>query len=285
MKGKTKIFNSAPLPFQGQKRAFVSLFRTALKEVGEKREIKVIVDLFGGSGLLAHHAKRIFPEAKVIYNDFDNYCHRLRNVDRTNQLINDFRAISDGFPYKAKLPPEEARRILRRVEKEEKTGFVDYITISTSLLFSRKYVTSYEELKASTMYNSVIKSGYQFDPAEYLNGLQIVRQDYFELFNEYKDTPDVLFLVDPPYLTTDTETYNSNLYWKLKDYLNVLRVLKNTNYFFFTSDKSSLLEICKWFEQNCNMANPFAGSIVHSRKNMPTGFSSYTDMMIYKFNT
>lgn len=243
------------------------------------------MDLFGGSGLLAHHAKRIFPESKVVYNDYDNYCRRLLNVDRTNQLLSDFRAILNGFPYKARLPLKLVRRILPRVEKEEETGFVDYITISNALLFSTKYVASYEELSASTMYNCVVKFGYQFDPAEYLNGLQIVRQDYFELFNEYKDTPDVLFLVDPPYLTIDTKTYNSNQYWKLKDYLNVLRVLKDTNYFFFTSNKSSLLDICKWFEQNYNMTNPFAGSIVHSRKNMPTGFSSYTDMMIYKFNT
>lgn len=35
-----------------------------------------IVDAFGGSGLLSHTAKQLKPQARVIYNDFDNYAKK-----------------------------------------------------------------------------------------------------------------------------------------------------------------------------------------------------------------
>ena len=50
-----------------------------------------------------------------------------------------------------------------------------------------------------------------------------LERDYKELFNRYKDTPGVVFLVDPPYLSTDVGTYNMS--WRMSDYLDVLNVL------------------------------------------------------------
>ena len=76
-----KIYNQAPLPFQGQKRRFVKPFKEALKSFPNDA---VYVDLFGGSGLLSHTVKSVYPEAKVIYNDFDNYSERLKNIPKTN---------------------------------------------------------------------------------------------------------------------------------------------------------------------------------------------------------
>lgn len=283
MDENTKKINSAPLPFQGQKRMFVSLFRAVLEELKEKKDIKIIVDLFGGSGLLSRNAKNIFPECKVIYNDFDNYHDRLLNVKQTNKLLADIRVILGDFPHGTRLTPEYHKQILERIVKEDKAGFVDYITISSSLLFSSNYVTNVKKLQSATLYNKIIKSDYTFDPNEYLEGLEIVQQDYLDLFNLYKDVPGVLFLVDPPYLSTDTKTYKSDKYWKLKDYLDVFKVLKGTNYFFFTSQKSSLLELCEWLEENKDFNNPFVNSKVNMRRNVPSRSSSYIDIMFYKF--
>ena len=38
-------------------------------------------------------------------------------------------------------------------------------------------------------------------------------------------------LIDPPYLSTDVETYK--MYWRLTDYLDVLRVLKKHPFVYF----------------------------------------------------
>ena len=69
-----KVYNSAPLPFMGQKRRFVKDFKKVLKSTSC---ITTIVDLFGGSGLLSHVAKSVLPQVRVIYNDYDGYSERI----------------------------------------------------------------------------------------------------------------------------------------------------------------------------------------------------------------
>ena len=71
-----KKYLSAPLPFMGQKRFFAKEF---IKILSSYPDDTVFIDLFGGSGLLSHIAKREKPNAMVIYNDFDNYRRRLEN--------------------------------------------------------------------------------------------------------------------------------------------------------------------------------------------------------------
>lgn len=48
-------YKAAPLPFQGQNRNFVEPFKTALRELKEKQDITIIIDLFGGSVLNTHN--------------------------------------------------------------------------------------------------------------------------------------------------------------------------------------------------------------------------------------
>lgn len=280
---KERIYKTAPLPFQGQKRRFVGAFALAMHQLKAKKEVSIIVDLFGGSGLLSHTARKIFPEAKVIYNDFDNYSLRLRNISTTNSLLADLRLIAADQPKDQKLNQECKTKILKRVKDEEKSGFVDYITLSASLLFSANYVLSFDELNKEHFYNRIKAVDYDLDPDEYLQGLDIVQMDYKELYLQYKDIPGVFFVVDPPYLSTDTKTYQSDKYWKLRDYLDVLNVLVGSNYVFFTSNKSSLIELCEWFEENRDIGNPFRNSVLNTQNVTLNKTSSYTDIMLYKF--
>jgi hypothetical protein len=155
--------------------------------------------------------------------------------------------------------------------------------LSASLLFSAKYITDLSELKTETLYNNIKACDYDCDPDQYLQGLDIVHIDYKELYMQYKDVPGVLFIVDPPYLCTDTKTYQSDKYWKLRDYLDVLNVLVGSNYVFFTSNKSSLIELCEWFEENKDIGNPFRNSVLNTQNIILNKTSSYTDMMLYKF--
>lgn len=151
--------------------------------------------------------------------------------------------------------------------------------MSSSLLFSANYVTNFDELKASTLYNNVKQSNYDVKASEYLHGLEIVKRDYLELFNQYKDVLGVLFVVDPPYLTTDTKTYLSNQYWKLADFLNVINVLNQSNFIFFTSNKSSLIELCEWLNANHNINNPFENAVLKTHETQLNPQSKYIDMM------
>lgn len=276
-----KKYNCAPLPFQGQKRNFINKFRESLNEFPADA---IYVDLFGGSGILSHTIKSKYPTATVVYNDFDNYSKRLQNIDKTNELIEEIRKIVKEIPNKFRIPTEIKNRILEVVKSKDHVGYVDYITLSSSLLFSATYVTNYNDLTKQTFYNKVRQSNYVTD--DYLDGVEIVHQDYKELFDQYKDLDNVVFLVDPPYLSTDTSTYTSDKYWKLKDYLNVLDVLVDTNYLYFTSNKSQIVELCQWMEDRTSIAelNPFGGSTTVCINTTLNHSAKYTDMMLYKLD-
>lgn len=272
MKEKQKVFTTAPLPFMGQKRRFLKDFKQALKQYPEDA---IYIDLFGGSGLLSHTVKAVYPNAKVIYNDFDNYSERIANIPRTNSLIAELRDIVGDYPKEKRIIGQLRDQVLDRIEKEP--GFVDYITLSSSLLFSMNYVTSMEGLKATSLYNCIRKNGY--DGAGYLDGLNVVSCDYKELYSQYKEAVNVVFMVDPPYLSTEVGTYKN--YWKLADYLDVLDVLKG-NYFYFTSNKSSILELCEWVETKTGGENPFNGAEKVEIGVQMTHNASYTDIMLHK---
>ncbi len=268
-------YTTAPLPFVGQKRMFAAQFIKILPHFENKT---IFVDLFGGSGLLSHIAKRERPDATVIYNDYDNYRDRLRNTPRTNQLLADLRKIVGNWEDKAKITGDTREAIIDRIEREDAEGYVDYITLSASILFSAKTATSLAELKKQGFYNRIRQSDYTTDG--YLDGLEVVSCDYKELFKRFKGIPKVVFLVDPPYLHTEVGSYKMS--WKLADYLDVLTVLKDSAYIYFTSNKSDIIELCEWIGENKVTANPFQdASKVEFRASVNYN-ARYTDIMLYR---
>lgn len=272
-----KTFSQAPLPFQGQKRKFLKDFKSALDQFSSNA---TYVDLFGGSGFLSHTVKQHLPGAKVIYNDFDGYSYRLDNVENTNAILHDIREITQDLPDTVKITDEYKKRIIDRINQEP--GFVDCITISSSLLFSMNYVTEKEAFTKQTFYNNVKQTDYVVDG--YLDGVDRVKMDYRDLFAEYRDKKNVVFLIDPPYLSTDVSTYNKKDYWKLADYLNVLKCIEDSAYFYFTSNKSQIIELCDWMELNGYCKNPFDGSVTVTKGTQLNRNSRYSDIMIYKNN-
>lgn len=268
---------AAPLPFVGQKRMFAKEYIKVLPQFGDKT---VFVDLFGGSGLLSHITKRLRPDATVVYNDFDNYRKRLAHIPQTNRLLADLRSIVGNLPKNKRVVGEMRERVFERLEREEHSvGYIDFITISASVMFSAKYKLSIEEMKKQALYNNIRKSDYP-TAEDYLEGLTIESCDYRELYERYKDNPNAVFIVDPPYLSTDVGTYK--MYWRLSDYLDVLTVLKGKPFVYFTSDKSSIIELCEWLGKNKTLGNPFEGCKrfeFNAHLNYDAG---YKDMMFVK---
>ena len=268
---------AAPLPFVGQKRMFAKEFIKVLEQFPDGT---TFVDLFGGSGLLSHIAKCQKPKSKVVYNDFDNYRLRLAHLQETNVLLARLREIVQGVPRYKQIKGEARKQVIDCLrEHEQRFGYLDFITISASILFSMKYRLSIEEMEKETFYNNVRSSDYP-SCDDYLEGLTIVSADYKEIFNRYKDVPGVVFLVDPPYLSTEVGTYT--MYWRLSDYLDVLTVLAGHSFVYFTSNKSSIVELCDWIGRNKAIGNPFE-KCKKVEFNARVNYSStYTDMMFYK---
>ncbi|HET6558050.1 MAG TPA: hypothetical protein VFG54_12095 [Prolixibacteraceae bacterium] len=267
-------FAQSPLPFQGQKRKFTREFSKALVNYPKDG---VYVDLFGGSGLLSHTVKTVYPDATVVYNDFDGFKQRIDAIPETNRMLALFRQILSDYPRDQKVTGDHRKRIIDLLKDADSRGFVDWITISSSLLFAMNYATCLADLVGSTLYSKVRMSDY--DATGYLQGVEVVKNDYRELFRQYCNAKGVVFLVDPPYLSTDTATYGSNGYWKLKDYLDVLHVIYDRDYFYFTSNKSQIVELCEWISSVSATANPFEGATM-TAVSTTTGYNGgYIDIM------
>lgn len=124
----SRIYKSAPLPFMGQKRYFVRAFSETLGALEGK--IDTVVDLFGGSGLLSHTAKKVLPGCRVIYNDYDGYSQRLAHVEQTNEILMLIKERLKGVQSNARLSDRQRADVLAIVEKYEAAGYVDVMTIA-----------------------------------------------------------------------------------------------------------------------------------------------------------
>lgn len=250
------LYKSAPLPFQGQKRNFVSVLEKFLcggcsndlfvSGVGSLSSARwVIVDLFGGSGLLSDICKRYRPDCRVIYNDYDGYMVRLSHIDETNALLRlIYGIVNNGVSVKDRLPSDKRIAVLDVVRDWElRYGYVDYITLSSNLLFSGRSVSSYDELLGVTMYNRVVSRPYI--RGSYLEGVEIVYDDYKALIERYKGLSNVLFMVDPPYFNTSDGHYSVS--WDIWEYLSVLGDLMESGcpYIFFSCVRSRLDNFCR----------------------------------------
>ena len=270
-----KKYTKAPLPFQGQKRYFL---RDFAKVVSLYPADTTFVDLFGGSGLLSHTAKYARPTARVIYNDFDNYAKRLAAIPETNRLRAEILAILKDCQPKKRIPEEQRSQILSIIKREEDAdNFIDYKTLSSTVMFSTKFATSYDDLQKLAFYYKV-KSPY-LSPEGYLEGVERVSEDYKTLAARFADDKAAVFIVDPPYLSTDCKSYESS--WKLTDYLDVVSLFENRHFIYFTSNKSQIVELFGALEK-FGTRNPFAQCEKVVRKKVLTACGGgYEDQMFY----
>lgn len=150
----------APLPFTGQKRRFLNDFKTLLKQhIPDDGAGWTIIDAFGGSGLLSHTAKQVLPNARVIYNDFDGYTERLKNINDTNRLRQMIFDLTKDYPRNQKLPEHVQKQLQAALKSFD--GFIDLDSVAGWLLYSGRQTTDLHDLLHNhTDYNGVRISDY-----------------------------------------------------------------------------------------------------------------------------
>ena len=256
-----------PLSFIGNK----SKFRKKFIEILERdfNDKYIYVDLFGGSGYLSYVVKNIFPNATVIYNDYDNYLDRVKHISDTNKILQD---INEIFNVMDLLE-----------DKISKGEFVDINTITSQILFSGNSTKDFEAFKNATLYNRINKKPLDEKQAEeYLkvfDDVEITHCDYMELFNKYKDEDNVVLLIDPPYLDTKCDTYNMS--WEYIDFIKVLGILRHNLWFYFTSNKTKIYELLKYFDETFN-TNILKNTETYKRINIVNYSGKYDDILIVK---
>lgn len=268
-----RTYSTAPLLFQGQKRGFVRLYRDIINTLPDDA---VILDLFGGSGLLSRIAKDIKPSATVIYNDYDYYVDRLDDIERTNYILGQLRSVLSRYKRFERICDADKQIIVDMLKTHNNDKPVDYKTLGANLLFSGKFASSFNDLCRMTFYNSVISGCYVSD--NYLDGLIVTHGDYMDIYRQYQSLDNIVLVLDPPYLSTDATSYNMR--WTLKDYIGVLHLLTN-KYIYFSSAKSGIIELCNALS-DFGVVNPFVGATMYTRNITINTQATYKDIMICK---
>lgn len=253
---------------------FLKEFRS---EIAQFSPSSIFIDLFGGSGLLSRTCKDIHPDARVIYNDYDNYAHRIELIPATELLRQCLRPRGADTAKGKRIPTDKAKQIIAELRAFEGEGLeIDTVTVSTWLLYTMHFFSSIEELEEMTLYNSIPSTPIAPAP-DYLSGLEIRHQDYRELLREFAGNPDAVYILDPPYLSTNTAQYKMS--WGIEDYLGVLELLHDSRFLYFGSGRSDLVPILDWAERSLGARNPFAGAVKHERRNTTCAGLPYTDVM------
>lgn len=274
-------YTSPPLPFIGNKRNWLRQFAEAIQGLPAST---VFVDCFGGSGILSRTAADTVPGAKVIYNDFDGYADRVASIPVTNAILRKLRDIMGGVPRKAKVPDEikaQGLEVLRRYR--DLFGGIDEATVTANVAFSSRSVEGGTAEK-TTWHNSVRLTDIP-EATDYLDGLTVVREDFRALLDRYANNPDAVFILDPPYLSTQCDAYGA--YGGLVDSLDTLARMRGRRYIYYSSCKSEIERLVRWVAGYAGeVFDLFAGATRHERRvtlsETRKGAVSYTDYMYVK---
>lgn len=235
-------FTKPPLPFMGNKTKMLKTIKACLDTLNIPDDT-IFLDVFGGSGLIAHNLKAWYPNARVIWNDFDNYKERLELMPITQEILEKINALNIQNQNKKRMRPQDSNAIKEILESYLEKD-LDCITISSWLLFSGNYATTKEKLLQSTYYNGIPKT--LSTTKGYLQGVERVSMDFREVLAKYKGV-NVLPILDPPYLNTQKGNYK--MHFTLKDFLNIFNILRNyPTSILFSSTKSENQEFLDYFK-------------------------------------
>lgn len=277
-----KTFKQAPLPFIGQKRMFLKHFQNILNEhIKDDGEGWIIIDAFGGSGLLSHVAKAIKPKARVIYNDFDGYSERLAHIGDINTLRSQlFTVVGNATPKNKRMPKELKAECVKIIQAFD--GYKDLNCLASWLLFSGQQVGTFEELFAKDFWHCVRQSDYPSADG-YLDGVEVVSESFHTLLPRFSADPQVVFVLDPPYLCTKQESYKQAHYFDLIDFLRLVNITRPP-YIFFSSTKSEFVRFIEYMQQDkVDNWQAFDGAQRVAIKTALNYQGEYEDNMVYKF--
>lgn len=242
------IYTKPPLPFMGNKRNMLKHIKQVLETMRADGEIdgeSIFIDVFGGSGLVAHNIKQWYPRNQVLWNDYDNYQKRLDHIAQTESLRAWIYEKARDIEYQNALPKEIKQEILAYIHALETQGeYIDYTTLSTYLLFSGNYARDFIEFSKSSFYNRI--SATRLSAQGYLHGVERVSLDFIDLLDSYKSYKNKCLILDPPYLQTQVGNYKDH--FGLGQFFNLIERVQRP-YLFFGSDRSDIIEAFEYLKR------------------------------------
>lgn len=242
------IYTKPPLPFMGNKRNMLKHIKQVLETMRADGEIdgeSIFIDVFGGSGLVAHNIKQWYPRNQVLWNDYDNYQARLDHIAQTESLRAWIYEKVRDIGHQNALPKHIKQEILAHIHALETQGeYIDYITLGSYLLFTGNYVRDFTELSKRTFYNQI--SAARLSAQGYLHGVERVSLDFIDLLESYKSYKNKCLILDPPYLQTQVGNYRAH--FSLGQFFSLIERVQRP-YLFFGSDRSDIIEAFEYLKR------------------------------------
>lgn len=274
------IYKRPPLPFRGNKTKWIKDLIKYFVKNHDKFENLVFIDVFGGSGIISSLLAKLYPNNKVIYNDYDNYTKLLTksNIDRLNELRTKIYNIIKDYEYLPKINDDDSNKI-RYLIKHYYPNFENNNKLKN--IFASWLIFDGVNFKLdSTFYSRVPKNNYSnVDIKDYLPDNVIIEHlEYKDLINKYKSILNKsLLILDPPYLGTSKEFYNKE--WDLKDTYNVLKLCIKYKCLLFEANSSNVIRLIKTI--NANSPIPFKYKLMNKHN---LGSDSKSVDYLYLFN-
>lgn len=245
------MFKKAPLPFVGNKHKYVKYITKYTIPYLKKNNIinddTIIVDVFGGSGILSHVFAYNLPNNQIVYNDYDNYTKYLKpeNIKKFNKVLHYIRYIFNSLKTD-KITDDKMKTKIINIIKSEFPNFEGTYAehlFNSNLTFQSlhsifdKNIVFYSHSLKQTDYPSDIYDKY------ILPNIKITHLDYNEIFDEFKKYKNIFYIIDPPYYDTDIKSYSDNL--ESDESIKVLKFAATHNSLYFESTKFKLNKIIK----------------------------------------
>lgn len=244
------LTKGTPIVFTGNKRYALKYIYKLLEELQKQGfyldENTVIVDVFGGSGLLANFFKELYSNNTVIYNDYDNYQSRLAKLEETDKKIAEL--LEEVAKYQkivknTKLLPETKEYLYKEIENLDKEKYDIYKIISVFSIYGivkkRKKTGKYvvQSINVRNNWGSATK---RYNLETYLKGVVTEKLDFRDLLDKYKEEkyPKILYIVDPPYIETTCIHYNDSFTKELHE-IFIKRLKGMTNFIYFNMGSTS----------------------------------------------
>ena len=232
---------------------FMFEFHEIIEQIKTKYDNKpiLIVDVFGGSGLLAHWAKRYYPQADVIFNDFDHYmerCNDWENVELTRACLS--QRFGNKYKHQQEIKKHEDVEFINNMIQQEENP--DLITLSSWLCYSSDSVKkTKQELIDSKKYFRVPKLNIT-NPSDYFSDLIVINQNaedvktFTDIINKMntRNLP-VFYILDPPYLYNDKTGYDERFFTIYSSIGFIEWFLIDVDLMMFESEKARFDEILR----------------------------------------
>lgn len=244
------IYKRAPLPFRGNKTKWIKDLIKYFVNNHDKFKDLVFIDVFGCSGIISSLLAKLYPNNKVIYNDFDYYTKLLTkpNIDRLNELRTKIYNIIKNEKL-AKINDDDCDKI-RYLIKRYYPNYENNNKLKN--IFAAWLMFNGTNFKLnSPFYNRLPKNNYSYvDINDYLPDNVIIEHlEYKDLINKYKPILNKsLLILDPPYLGTSKEFYNKE--WNLKDTYNILNLCIKYKCLLFEANTSNVIRLIKTIDKS-----------------------------------